>query len=178
MLHNSLPPHVTEIQEMKRLLMAEQPELEAVETAVDELLKEFSVTTFTERTAQLWEKLVGLSPAPAWRIERRRERVRGRLLANTSTSVGTLKAVVESLAGTAVEIVEEPDAYRARIRFVGSYGISPYIDDVKAEVEQIRPFHVRILYEFIYWMWQQLAALTWTEAAVYSWDYIYNGRVS
>jgi len=151
MLRENLPPFVAAVPEIAELFLAEQPEIDRLEAAAEAMLREFSVGGITERTVELWEDLMGFFHAPDWPIERRRERIKSRLLtADRAMTPAALKEIIERVGGVEVEITENPDAYYALVTFVGQYGVPRYLEDIKREVELIRPFHITIGYEDIY----------------------------
>ena len=174
-IKDNLPDFVTKTKQMADLIRAEQPELDRIEGKAAASLEEFFAGTFTETTAEKWEELMGFSPAPAWEIERRRERVRARLLSTSPISKTEFRAIVENAAGTEVQITEEADNYTITIKFVGIYGVSPYLDDIKLELERIRPFHLQIAYEWVYVQHTQLSMHTHAELAAYTHEQIRTG---
>lgn len=174
-IKDNLPDFITEIKQMADLIRAEQPELDRIEEKAAASLEEFFAGTFTDATAEKWEELMGFSPAPAWEIERRRERVRARLLSTSPMSKAEFQAIVENAAGTEVQITEDADNYTITIKFIGIYGVSPYLEDIKMELERIRPFHLQIIYEWIYTQHTQLSARTHTELMAYTHEEIRMG---
>lgn len=178
MLRDNLPGFLTEIPELADLLAAEQPEIHRLEAGTEAMLGEFSVSTFTEATAAHWERLVGLEPAPGWEMERRRERVRARLLATSPMSPRAFKEIVEKLAGTEIELAEDAANSRVTIRFVGEYGVSPYIEDIQEELGRILPLHLWPEYEFVYFRHGQLGAYSHGALGAYTHEQIRNGKMN
>ena len=174
-IKDNLPDFVTEIKQMADLIRAEQPELDRIEGEASASLGEFFVGTFTEAMAAKWEELMGFTPAPAWEIERRRERVRARLLSASPMSKAEFQAIVENAAGTEVRITEDADNYTITIKFIGIYGVSPYLEDIKLELERIRPFHLQITYEWVYVQHTRLITRTHTELTAYTHEEIRTG---
>ena len=178
MLGDNLPGFLTEIPELADLLAAEQPEIHRLEKRTEAMLGEFSISTFTEATAAHWERLVGLEPAPGWELERRRERVRARLLATSPMSPAAFKEIVERLAGTEIELTEDAVGSRVTVKFVGEYGVSPYIEDIKAELGRILPLHLWPEYEFVYFQHRQMGAYTHGALGEYTHGQIRNGKLN
>lgn len=176
-LRQNIPQFLADIPQMEDLMGTEQTEIDRIEQHTDDMLQEFFVSQFTEETARYWEELMGFSPAPDWELERRRERVRSRMLSQKRMTLPVFQEIVESMAMTEVEIREDPDNYLVTVKFVGIYGITPYLDDVKAEVEQIRPYHIKVVYEWVYVMEEQLETFTHEGLEGFTHEMIRNGAV-
>lgn len=176
-LRQNIPAFVADIPQMADLMDAEQPEVERIEQKADDMLEEFFTATFTEETARYWEEFLGFSYAPDWELERRRERVRSRLISQRRMTRAVFQEVVESMAMTEVELYEDADNSTVTIKFVGIYGVTPYLEDVMAEVEQIRPYHLKILYEWVFVRHSQLGAMTHGALGEYTNEMIRNGEV-
>lgn len=174
-IRDNVPSFVAEVAQMARLMAAEQPEIDRIDGRAESTLGDFFVASFTAMTASAWEKFMGFAPAPAWPIERRRERIRARLLSVSPMSKDDFKRIVENAAGTQVEITEQIDDGTITVKFVGIYGVSPYLDDIKAELERIRPYHLPIIYEWIYVKHSQLTQHTYAELAAYTHESIRTG---
>lgn len=149
MLKDNLPAFVAGIQEMDELLAAEQPEIDRLDLAVAQTLDEFRVDSMTVRTVSLWEELLGFDHPSAWEINRRRERIRARLLASAPVTPDMLRQVIESTGGVQVQVQEDASVPKVTVTFIGQYGIPAYMDDIAQEVERLRPYHVPVEYVYL-----------------------------
>jgi len=134
---------------MAELFAAEQPEVDALDRAVEALLPEFRVRSI-DRFLPLWEDLLGFDHPSGWEKTRRRERIRARLMAGAPMTPALLQEVIERVGGVAIELEEDADIPAVRVTFVGAYGVPAYMADIVQEVERLRPYHVPI--EYIYRM--------------------------
>lgn len=150
MLHDHLPKFVTEFPDMAELLAAEQPEVDALAAGTASVLEEFFVDGITEKTIDLWEDLLGFAHAPEWPVRRRADRIKARLMANEKMTAETLKALIERVGGVECTVTEDADHYAAHVQFVGRFGIPAYLDDIKKEVELVRPYHIVVDYAFLF----------------------------
>ena len=75
-------------------------------------------------------------------------------------SPAIFKSMVENAAGTEVEIEEDTAGYTVVIRFTGMYGVSPYLSDLEREIEKVIPAHLRVVYEWIYYLQKKLESHT------------------
>lgn len=148
MIRDNLPLFVTDVADMADLLAAEQPELDAISAACDTFLLDTRIATAGAAVLTLWERFFGFEPAPGWTAERRRERLKSRAFFEMPVTAQTLAQFIEQVGGVACTVTE--DGYYAHVKFTGQFGIPKYFDDIKAEVELIRPFHVVIFYEMLY----------------------------
>ena len=135
---------------MRELLEAEQPEIDRLDEDMDDMLREFFTDTITVRTIHWWEDFLGFARKPSWPIERRRERVAARLMASAPMTVARMKELIERVGGVEVELIEHPEDFTCTVRFIGKIGVPRYLDDIKLEVNLVRPFHIWMLYEYLF----------------------------
>ena len=81
-----------------------------------------------------------------------------------------MKNVAGSYSNGEVEVIEDAANYRFVIRFVGTLGIPGNVADLKLTIEEIKPAHLAVEYEYIYNTWGDVAALTWKQASAYTWE--------
>lgn len=175
-LRQNIPPFLADMPQMADLMDAEQAEIDRIERAAEQMLREFSVSQFTEKTAALWEEFLGFTPAPGWEIERRRERVRSRLLSQRRMTLPVFQEIVESMAMSQVEISENADLSTIVIKFIGIYGVTPYLEDVQAEVERIRPYHLKVVYQWVFARHREMLGKTHENLEQYTHEMIRNGE--
>ena len=173
MLRENLPDCV--VNALSELLDAEQPELDKIEKEIKTLFSEFFIKTATSKTLPYWEDLMGFDHPDAWSDERRRERIRTRLLCPSPLTPAALKDAIEKAGGVEVEIIENADAQTVTVKFVGAYGIPKYLADIQDEVELIRPLHVPVLYEFSFVTWEAYSGDTWSDLAGSTWGQVESG---
>jgi hypothetical protein len=80
-----------------------------------------------------------------------------------------MKNVSESFTNGEVDIIENNPAYSFTVKFVGSKGIPPNIDDLKAAIEEIKPAHLAVQYEFSYTLWSEVKNITWGTVKTGTW---------
>ena len=83
-----------------------------------------------------------------------------------------VKNVASSYSNGEVEVIEDTAHYRFVIRFVGMLGIPGNMADLKLTIEEIKPAHLMVEYEYIYNTWENVEVLTWEQAAAYTWEEI------
>jgi uncharacterized protein YmfQ (DUF2313 family) len=119
-------------------------------------------------TLERWETEVGIEVKNNYDIEFRKSRIRSKLRGKGTVTVNLMKNVAESFANGEVDIIENNPTYSFTVKFVGSKGIPPNLDDLKAAIEQIKPAHLAVLYEFKYNTYQFLISNTHGQLAAYT----------
>ena len=78
--------------------------------------------------------------------------------------------MAESFSNGDVAVTEFPQAYRLEIKFVGTIGIPPNLEDLTASLREILPAHLAWDYVMVYNTWDMTARHTWDELRQRSWD--------
>ena len=89
-----------------------------------------------------------------------------------------VKNVASSYSNGEVEVIEDAAHYRFVIRFVGILGIPGNMADLKLTIEEIKPAHLVVEYEYIYNVWSDVEMLTWEQAAARTWEEIRSNRIN
>lgn len=156
LMKSYVPDYLKEAQSYKVILEAEGPELDAIETNLADVLKQFYVETATEEGLSRWEEFVGLSSYAGKPLDQRRSRIISKLRGYGTVTVNLIRNVAESYVYGTVEVTENPAAYSFTIKFVDPRGIPPNLDDLKAAIEEIKPAHLSVEYQFTYTVWGEL----------------------
>lgn len=138
-LHNSKT-----VQEFQGALNTSNDELNLAQR---DLLNQLFVDTATWGLVR-WEKYVGLQTDLNKDYEFRRSRIKSKLRGSGTTTKQMIKNVAESFSNGEVDILEDFGNYLVKIKFVGSIGIPPNVNDLADTIEEIKPAH--LAYEFIY----------------------------
>ena len=153
------------------LQTALEPEVLELWTARDGLLDQLAVETATWGL-QYWEKTLGLSVEQSKEIAFRRIRIRSKLRGAGVTTVALIESVAESFSNGEVELTEFPLQFRLEIKFVGSVGMPPNMEDLTAALREIMPAHLRWDYVIVYNTWGVTAQHTWAELRNRTWDQV------
>lgn len=146
-----------------------EPEALALWTAQGGLMDQLCVNTATWGL-QYWEKTLGIPVEQGKDLEYRRSRIRSKLRGSGVTTVALIESVTESFANGDVAVTEYPQAYRLEIKFVGTIGIPPNLEDLTASLREILPAHLAWDYVMVYNTWDVTAQHTWDELRQRSWD--------
>lgn len=146
-----------------------EPEALALWTARDSLMDQLCVNTATWGL-QYWEQTLGITVEQGKDLEYRRSRIRSKLRGSGVTTVALIESVAESFSNGDVAVTEDPQAYRLEIKFVGTIGIPPNLEDLTASLREILPAHLAWDYVMVYNTWDVTAQHTWDELRQRSWD--------
>ncbi len=154
-----------------------EPLMESQQAAHDDFTPQLWPTTATWGLSD-WEKALGLPTDVSRPVGFRRPRIVSKLRGSGATTVEMLQNVAESFSNGAVEIIEYPAEYRFEVKFVGTIGVPPNMDDLSAALDEIKPAHLAYTYVIIYRTWGDLAGRTWDELDAYTWDEILEGEIT
>lgn len=162
-----LPDPYARSPEMTSIQTAIQPEVDLIWESRDDLLAQLDVNTATWGL-DYWERALGLTAYAGKPDDYRRTRIISRIRGSGPTTVAHIKNVSESFSNGTVDVVEIFWEYRVEIRFVGTIGLPPNLDDLQAALNDIMPAH--IAYDFVYYYRTHaaLAALTHGSLSAYT----------
>lgn len=144
-----LPGYYETSRVMKADVDSKGTELDSLFTALDETLNQFFVKTATWGLDR-WESELGIQTELEKPIEQRRALVESRLRGAGNFTGRLVKNVAESYDGGTVNVTFEPAEYSFTIQFIDTIGIPPNLEDLKAVIEEIKPAHMAVVYEFSY----------------------------
>lgn len=148
-----------------------EPEALAIWTARDGLMDQLCVNTATWGL-QYWEQTLGITVEQGKDLEYRRSRIRSKLRGSGVTTVALIESVAESFSNGDVAVTEHPQAYRLEIKFVGTIGIPPNLEDLTASLREILPAHLAWDYVMVYNTWDVTAQHTWDELRQRTWEQV------
>lgn len=139
--------------EISRVMRADMntkgAELDHFYKALDETLDQFFVRTATWGLER-WEFELGIATDLTKPIEQRRAVVESKLRGSGKFSGRLVKNVAEAYDGGTVDVTFQPSEWSFTITFIDTIGIPPNLDDLKAVIEEIKPAHLAVEYEFSY----------------------------
>lgn len=145
MLKKSIPTFAAEMREMKELLQAEQPEVDRLRAALEELEKQFYLKTATYSLSD-WEREFGIEQNNRLTVSQRRAQILAKLNTTTPASVKMLENLVQQILGADVTITEHPEKYSFDV-YVSTQHIADNFAIAKTAVYEARPAHLS--YNFV-----------------------------
>lgn len=149
---------------------------EALKAARDDLFTQMNVESATWGLT-LWEKALGLETDVSKSNEFRRTRIMSKLRGAGTTTKKMIQNVAESFSNGQVEIVEYNEENRFEVKFVGTLGIPPNMDDFTAAIEEIKPAHLAYEFEFVYRTHAELSVFTHEQLSNYTYATLREGEM-
>lgn len=144
-----LPGYYETSRVMQADMNAKGAEMDQLFAALDETLQQFFVRTATWGLDR-WESELGITVDPTKPIDQRRAVIESKLRGSGKFSGRLVKNVAEAYDGGTVDVTFQPTEWSFTIKFVDTLGIPPNLDDLKAVIEEIKPSHLAVVYEFSY----------------------------
>ena len=138
-------------------------EAAAVRQNTAELLEACCVSTAPEWAVERYEKAYGVTPDASKSLEARRSAVQALMRGGGIVTPKRIEQLVAAFHGGEVAVSEDPENGTFTVEFIGQAGTPPYIDDVTAAIEKIRPAHLRYGYLYRYLRIDEVEAMTLTE---------------
>ena len=160
---------------MAQLLGTDEATPDAVDSLLENVGEQCLIATADELISR-WETIYGI-PNSDLDIERRRERLLARKRGGGNGTVEHLKQVISAFSNGEVEITELYGQYMITISFVGLIGVPPYLDDVKAAIDEIIPAHIGYTIVIVYRTWADIAGYTWADIADKTWHDVAEGEI-
>lgn len=168
-----LPEFYANSPEVVSIQQAIEYQVAALRAARDELMEQLNVISATWGL-KLWERDLAIISKVEDSLDFRRTRIMSKLRGAGTTTEAMIKNVAESFSYGEVEIVTFPAEFRFEIRFVGTLGIPPNMDDLTAAIEEIKPAHLAYSFIFTFMTWAMFEDYnhTWAEwdALNLTWD--------
>ncbi|SKC82898.1 putative phage tail protein [Maledivibacter halophilus] len=124
-------------------------ELKEFSDQIVKTLNEFFIDK-SDFTLERWEKELGLPINNSKLKEHRRSIIKSKLRGHGTVTVNLIKNTAESYSNGEVEVIENNPDYSFKIKFVGTKGLPPNLEDLKATIEEIKPAHLAFDLEFTY----------------------------
>ncbi|CAM3494384.1 DUF2313 domain-containing protein [Saccharibacillus sp. WB 17] len=137
-------------------------EMDLLYAALNETLDQFFVRTATWGL-DIWERELDIAVDPAKPLDQRRSVVESKLRGGGVFSGSMVRNVAAAYDQGEVSVRFKPEQWSFTITFVGTRGLPPNLDDLKAAIEAIKPAHLAVEYAFTYLRWDELDAknITW-----------------
>lgn len=152
-------------------------ELTEAQMARDDCFLQLDVNTATWGL-DLWEEAYGIPKEAGKPLEYRRTRIISKMRGAGTTTAVMIKNVAESFSNGSVEVDEIPNENRFDVRFVGTLGIPPNMDDLTSAIEEIKPAHLAYGYIFIWRTHGQLGAYTHGRLAGSTYGALRGGKIA
>ena len=168
--HYGASPYVVELQG------AFGTAAEAAAAAREDLFAQLEISTATWGLA-LWEEMYGLPVDVAKDLEFRRSRLRSKMRSVSTSTLAMIQNVAESFSNGAAEVLEYPAESRFEVKFVGTIGVPPNLEDLTAALEEMKPAHLAYEYVISYRLHKEVGLFTHGQLTAYSHLKIREGEI-
>lgn len=116
----------------------------------------------------MWETMLGLPSGSDESNYVRRSRIISKLRGAGTATVAMIKQVAESYTNGEVDVIENFSDYSFTIKFISQRGVPDGINLLKRAIEEIKPAHLHVYYEFQYNTHDDLGGFTHAELSGYT----------
>ncbi|SKA99309.1 hypothetical protein SAMN05443428_1356 [Caloramator quimbayensis] len=163
-----VPPYLLESAVFQTLYSIENTELNAIETAINDILNQCFIDTATWGL-KYWKQFLGITVDENKPAEYRRSVIKSKVRGSGRITVNLIKTVAESYSNGEVAITENVAPYTFEVKSIGTRGIPPNLDDLKNAINEIKPAHLAIIYTFTYTVWSEVKSITWGQVKTGTW---------
>jgi hypothetical protein len=156
-LFSYLPAYYETSRVMQADMNAKGAELDLLFAALDETFQQFFVRTATWGLDR-WESELGITTDLSKPLDQRRAVVESKLRGSGKFSGRLVKSVAEAYDRGKVEVSFQPGEWGFTVKFVDTVGIPPNLNDLKAAIEELKPAHLKVEFEFNYYLYSDLIA--------------------
>ncbi|NBI30906.1 DUF2313 domain-containing protein [Chengkuizengella sp. YPA3-1-1] len=164
---NHLPIFMRKSKVFLELFNAEEQELYQLNVAREDLLSQLSVDTATWGL-DIYEKELKIKTDKTKTFEERRSVIKSKWRGFGKADSKLIQLVAESFMNGQVEVrYENPNGepnppYSIIVKFIGTRGVPTNLEDLQNLIEEIKPAHKGIEFEFTYITWNELERGTFT----------------
>lgn len=168
-LKEYVPPFLTQSKIFSTNYDIQQGEIDSLNEAIEDIVNQCFVDSATWGL-KLWEEFLNIKVDETKLADYRRSSIKAKLRGSGTITVNLIKNVAESFQNGEVDVTENTSPYTFDIKFVGSKGVPPNLEDLKKAIEEIKPAHLAVTYSFTFNTWNNFKNSTWQQAAEDTWD--------
>lgn len=162
-----LPDYYEQNVTMQSLQSALSWAVDQLESGLTDTISQCFAAT-AESLLSRWETFLGLEVDITKPPEYRRERIMAKLSGTGTTTKAMIADTASRYSNGAVEIIEDSPNNKFTVRFVGTIGMPGNMEDLKKTIEEIKPAHLAVEYEYVYNTHESLTSYTHAELTAYT----------
>lgn len=156
-----LPSYYYESNEVVSIQDSIEGQYKILEQCKDDLINQLFVDTATWGL-NLWEKRFGIDTDITKSYEYRRSRLKSKMRGMGTVTNALIKNVANSFDNGTVDVIEGLNNMLT-IKFIGRTGTPPNLSDLKSAINEIKPAHLALIYEFAYLLISNIESMTIAE---------------
>lgn len=172
-----LPEQYTDNETMKELQGIMSEKVNGIASGFNETIDQCFVSTATDLLSR-YETIYGLSVDVSKSDIFRRERIIARARGTGTVTKQLIEDVAMSYSNGEVEVIESPETYSFKVKFVGTKGLPPNMGDLTLTIEEIKPAHLSFVFEYIYRTHAELMPYTHMQLNSYTHAQLREGVIS
>jgi hypothetical protein len=149
-------------------------QLTSREERIVDLKLQLSVDTATWGLA-FFENDYGIKIDESKPLADRRALIKSKMRGSGTVTSSLMKNVALSFTGGEIDVGFNR---KITIAFTDIVGTPPYLQDFKDAIEEIKPAFLDVIYEFLYNQYQDLAAFTHSQLALYTYEQLRSSELS
>lgn len=170
-LREYLPEVLKDVQEMRAIMEAETPEVQAIWDACEDCMNDQFIMEATENGVARREKMLKITPFATDTLDDRKLRLLSRYNENIPYTRRSLEALLESLCGADGYILTINTAtFTVNVKVALTVKKQETI--IAETLERILPYNMVFSVELLYNTWGQIKAYTWAELKKLTWSEI------
>lgn len=163
------PDILKEVREFQALAVAENPEMELIYTAIEDVMDEQFISTAKDYGVARLEKIVGITSKATDTLEERKFKVLAKYNEDVPYTVPKLNELLTTLCGTDGYILEiNNGAFTLKVKVALTSKKNKYA--VSELVERVVPMNMVLSVELMYNQWQTVEGLTWGDVENMTWE--------
>jgi len=123
-----------------------------------------------DKSLERWEKDYGIEADKGKSIEARKSLVKSRILGQGSVTVALLQKLIEDTGVGEVAVENISGGFTINVKFQGIKGIPKQIDEIKEMLEELKPAHYVVGFDYLYNTYGYLENCTYGELEAYTYE--------
>jgi len=166
-----LPEVLKDVTEMRAIMAAETPGVQAIWQACEDCMNDQFITEATEKGIARREKMLNITPFATDTLEDRRFRLLVRYSETIPYTRKSLAAMIESLCGVgcyALTITTTTFTVNVKVALAAKKQDSIIVD----LLERVLPYNMVFTVELLYNTWARILPYTWGEIGALTWEQV------
>ncbi len=176
-LKGYLPEILKDVTEIRAIMDAETPEVQAIWQACEDCMNDQFITEASENGIARREKMLSITPFATDTIEDRRFRLLTRYNENIPYTRKSLAQLLESLCGSggyALNIATAAFTVNIKVALAAKKQVAIITD----MLERVLPYNMVFTVELLYNMWEKVKPYTWGEVKPLTWKQLKEEELS
>lgn len=163
-----LPEVLKDVREMRAIMEAETPEVQAIWQACEDCMNDQFLSEATQNGIARREKMLGILPSSGDTLEDRRLRLKSWYAQNIPYTRRGLSSLLESLCGAGgytLSIITSTHTVRVKVDLV----VKKQKEIIEDLLERVLPLEMAFTVELLYNTWEMVKSYTWGAVSLLTW---------